>query len=339
MSDVPFSGCSLTGAVHAYWQIPSSESQLSYLFLSLLLVGTLAFYIRQPGLVLPLAFGLHLAWEKYRSSTTALSTSLAYGAAGLLLSAGLLISWEWGVQPALGLEENFKSDGQNYLSLLLESPIAFTITWALRMVKSFVYISLFTLPLLPWMWKQEQFRRLWTQGYWRWGILLLSLLLIITAHWAGKPFPFGGNILYNLGLGPELLADAYTLQLGNTPSLPQWVMDLLHGGAVVWGLSLAMVFFTSYRDQAAPWRSFLQWWLVLSTLYLSLMAITSYYDRYVLLPLALLIPLLVALLPETSWQGETSPGYVGYRHYFWSHSSVCWPRTTTWPGTGLASRP
>ncbi len=297
MSDVPFLVVALW-SIWAYWRF--HESGKTTLLAAALFLAFLAFYIRQPGLVLPLAFGLHHAWHGWSLTKSPPRLTLVWPVLlGLACSALFLLSWELGVKPGLQLDENFKSDAQNYLALLFSSPSSFFLTWALRMVKSFIYLSFFTLPLLPFFWRLTNFRSIWSKGSIRWLIIVISAGLVITAHWAGKPFPFGGNIFFNFGLGPELLADAYTLKLGHTPHLPQFILDILHFLAASWGLSLLYFVYNHYRRLARRQQSFLQCWIIVSGLYLSLMAITSYYDRYVLLPLALLLPFLISLLQST----------------------------------------
>ena len=122
------------------------------------------------------------------------------------------------------------------------------------------------------------------------GLLFLYLLQI------GKIFPFGGNILYNFGLGPELLADVYTLQLENTPSLP---IELMYGFNMIgqlWISFILLMLVLEWRHMTSRQQQTLMLLLLLNGIYLPLMSITAYFDRYILLPIASLFIVLAPFL-------------------------------------------
>lgn len=286
MSDVPFAFVSIA-AILCYWNYV--ENNQKYWLLMALVLSVLSFYIRQPGMVLPAVFGLHYWWTKGRSHRQLLPMFLLF-----VFAIVLLLSWEQWVKPSLGLSDNFKSDMTTYLLLMQEAPLSFFKTLFLRLLKSFTYLGLFSLPLAPFIWPRNL--------DWKKGALIgvMSLFLVIAAYIVGKVFPFGGNIFYNLGLGPELLADVYTLGLKNTPSLSLAAMCFLHYLSIFWAFVLVFFLVDRWPLMTVNQRSFLQLWLILSVLYFPLMSITSYYDRYVLLPLLLLWPILLIHVNSSS---------------------------------------
>jgi hypothetical protein len=293
MSDVPFAVFALAATV-AYWQFFRGE-QWGYGLLSLVLAA-LAFYVRQPGMVLPVAFGLHYGWQ-HRSR----------GQSGRLIAAGgvfyglfLLVSWEVVVKPALGLAPHMKSDMYRYLGQLSTTPVAFAKSMGLRQIKNIVYLGLFSIPLLPWL-RVKLPRREW------WILAGLSAGFVVLAHLAGKPFPFGGNIFYNWGLGPELLVDTYTLGLANTPQMPQWILDVLHFLATATMLIIGRSLWLRWGALTERDRAYWRLWLAVALCYFPLMAITSYYDRYVLFPLWLWWPAVLSLAVVVKGDLELNP--------------------------------
>lgn len=303
MSDVPFMAVSLA-AVYAY-MLHVERSRPVCLALALAL-SVIAFFIRQPGVLLPVAMGLH-QWQlkKNAQGMFFMLATAGFGAALYLLWGGVL-------KPALGLEDNFKTDELAYLQTALTNPAGFVATLGLRLLKSWVYLSFFSLPLLAYSLRSRIPAWVWAAS------LLLALALVGASHIAGKPFPFGGNIFFNLGLGPELLADTYTLGLANTPHWPHRAMDVLHALAVVHGFVLGYAVAVSWRHWGPLLKAYALFWVTFSIPYFMLMGINSYYDRYVLLPLALLWPLVASLGPPSSaaQQPKTS-GSWRWRYLRW----------------------
>ena len=281
MTDVPFAFLAIA-AVMCYWKF--TENRRIRWFALALILSVLAFYIRQPGLVLPVAFGLHYV------ITNSGGKRFAVLLGTLIFSIVLYTSWEYGLKYQLQLEDNLKSDSTRFLSELWESPLVFLKTMGLRFVKSVTYLGFFCAALLPFIWRHKLKKN---QVY---GALFLSAVIVVIGHMADKVFPFGGNIFYNFGLGPELLTDTYTYGLANTPQLPGFVMDVLNVISLFSAFIIALQIRFSWKQWEPNCRSYLVLWACLVLLYLPLMSITSYYDRYILMPLLLLLPLIAGLV-------------------------------------------
>jgi hypothetical protein len=303
MSDVPFMAVALA-AVYAY-MLYLDRHQTGYLVAAWIL-SALAFFIRQPGVLLPVAMGIHqLLLGKNTRSMFFMLGMAGFGAALYLLWSGVL-------KPGLGLEDNFKTDELAYLQTALSNPLGFVATLGLRLLKSWVYLGFFSLPMLAYSLRNRIPARVWGAA------LALATALVGASHLAGKPFPFGGNIFFNLGLGPELLVDTYTLGLANTPGWPHWTMDVLHALAVVHGVVLGYGIAVRWRQWTPLLRAYAWFWLVFSVPYFMLMGINSYYDRYVLLPLVMLWPLITMLGPPlAAGESAASAGRGWYRYLRW----------------------
>ncbi|RMF31348.1 MAG: hypothetical protein D6765_01900 [Bacteroidetes bacterium] len=285
MTDVPFLAILLAGFWFALCYLENGRL-LSLTFA--ILAGVAAFLIRQPGiLLLPALAGVLLMRSPRRFQTLVTAGAL------LLLTAGVLLGFEWLKESTPALQAFYVPADEQYLKLLFAQPLPFAETLLKRALKSAIYLGLFAWPLLPLMdWRPR----------WGWAVSGLGGAALLTGALvaAGYVFPFGGNVLFNFGLGPELLTDVYTLELPNTPALPSWAMVGLQWAGTVGAFGLLGLVPHWWR-QATPLQQraglFL---LAFSLLYLPLMSVTSFFDRY-LLPLIAAVLLLMS--PRLRWKG------------------------------------
>lgn len=89
--------------------------------------------------------------------------------------------------------------------------------------------------------------------------------------------------MYNFGLGSELLKNTYTLEMVNTPRLPMWVMYLFNFIGQIVGCWIMILIVKTYRSISVLQKKFFQFFFLVNAIYLPLMSITSFYDRYLLL--------------------------------------------------------
>ncbi len=283
MTDVPFLALVL-GSLFLFWQYFTEDRPFA--LAGAIVAAAAAFFVRQPGLLLLPAFAVLLAAERR-----------AWGrAAVLLISAFVLyLSWEQAVKPMLGIANNYVPVGDRYLGALADEPVAFFLDIFRRLVRSAIYLGFFSLPLLPFLWRSFQQKKLFRPVY-LWPLLAGNLLLFFFLIRIGKTFPFGGNILYNWGLGPELLADVYTFGLANTPRLPAAVMLVLQFLSQLSASWLLLLLLRGYSSFSAAHRQLIWLLVFFNALYLPLMSITSFFDRYLLPCLASLFIALAPLL-------------------------------------------
>ncbi len=291
MTDVPFLAAVLL-ALLAFQRFIAKE-ELRWL-LAACLLSVAAYLIRQPGIVLLPAFGLWRIWDRRGSGgSIALAFLLTASAAGAYLG------YEKLAKPWLGISGNFVPVSSLYLETILAAPLSYAEELARKFLKTGIYLGFFGLPLLPFLWE-----RIRQSGLWRWRAALpllgANLGLLAALHHTGKIFPFGGNILYNFGLGPELLADVYTLGLPNTPRLPEWALYVLNLISQLSATILLWIAIAGWKGLRPEQHRFLGFLLLANLLYLPAMSITSFFDRYILLVIASALLLLLphARLPE-----------------------------------------
>ena len=214
MTDVPFLTLALL-SVHCFL-IYLKKNNTGWL-LGALLSAIGSFLIRQPGIVLPIAFAIFLILDRR-----------AWRLAGVLAGIAVLtyFSYENLGKPYLGITENYVSVSSKFVDAFFENPLNFALELIKKVLKTFIYIGFFALPLLPYLWSRLRSLGLFSQRIFV-IVFLANAALFFFLLFIGKTFPFGGNILYNFGLGPELLADVYTLGLPNTQKLPGWIMLVL----------------------------------------------------------------------------------------------------------------
>jgi len=253
-----------------------------------------AYLIRQPGIVLLPAFGLWRVWNR-RGSRRSIGGALLLTA----LAAAVYIGYEKLAKPWLGISGNFVPVSSLYLGTILSAPLAYAGELLRKFLKTWIYLGFFGLPLLPFLW--EAIRQ---QGLLRWRaalpLLAGNLALLAFLHHIDKIFPFGGNILYNFGLGPELLADVYTFGLPNTPRLPEWIMYALNFISQLSATAMSWVGIRGWKQLSGHQQRFFGFLLLANLLYLPAMSITSFFDRYILPVIAstLLLLLPFARVPE-----------------------------------------
>jgi hypothetical protein len=253
------------------------------------LLSVAAYLIRQPGLVLLPAFGL---WRAIEEKGSRRSIAVALLAAGAAIAVYLI--YERLAKPWLGISGNFVPVSNMYLDTILSAPLAYAAELLRKGLKTWIYLGFFGLPLLPFLGAAFRQSGLWQKST---AIPLISANLALFAFlcYIDKLFPFGGNILYNLGLGPELLADTYTLGLANTPRLPAAAMYAFTLLSQLAATALLWVAIRGWKQLLPGQQRFFNFLLLTNLLYLPAMSITSFFDRYILL---CIVSMLLLLLPH-----------------------------------------
>ena len=275
MTDVPF----LAVVLWAAWAALRFQQQRSGGWLALFAgLSILAYLNRQPGvLLLPALAGWYVLDQRARLH------SWVWLLISLLAAAGIYLGYERLAKPALGIADNFLPVSDQLLGELLADPLHNLSEMARRALKSWVYLGFFSLPLIPFL--LDPIRR---TGILRTRPLLVVLLangVLLAAQYAvGKNFPYGGNILYNWGLGPELLADVYTLGLSR--NTPQYPLPLMVGTGYLSQLSatvLSVLAWQRWRVLQPSHRAFFTFLLLLNAGNFLVMSVTAFFDRYILL--------------------------------------------------------
>lgn len=271
MTDVPFA-CFCLICLLMFWKYIKTEKDIW--IIGLAISSAAAFYIRQPGI---LFLAILIAYLSLNFSKNKVKILLL-----LVFSVLLYLSFDKIIKPMLGEEEAFVPVTQLFFDVFIEKPLPFLLEIVKKTVKTIIYLGFFSLPLLPLLWKNIK----------RTGILRLKFLLPVLLfnigllyflHHINKIFPFGGNILFNLGLGPELLTDIYTLELDNSVKLADYWMYIFNFIGQIAGSLILLFMMKSFSELSDEKRKFFVFVLFLNVLYLPLMSITSFFDRYLLL--------------------------------------------------------
>jgi hypothetical protein len=286
MTDVPFVVIMLLGVL-CYLHFLNQQKSRWLLLAALFSIA--AFLIRQPGILLLPIMGIWGVWE----NRTSIKSWSLFGFL-LLLGVSAYFIYEGAGKSMLGIADNFVPVSGLYFQEVLEQPVGFLLELSKKGIKSWIYAGFFCLPLIPFLWVKIQRLILGHKGI-AFGLLVFNLLLLFYLHHIDKVFPFGGNILYNFGLGPELLVDTYTLQLPNTPQLSPLVFYALNLVSQFSASVLCWLIGSSWRQQSKLQQRFFGFLILLNLLYLPAMSITSFFDRYLLLTIA---SAMLLLLPQ-----------------------------------------
>ncbi len=242
MTDVPFFAFAAAGifCYHRYLRMRRG----GYLAAAMLLTVA-ATLIRQIGFMLPLAFipAYLLANPKRVRHVIAALLPLAVTTAAYLLFKGWFAANQ-------GLPDNF--DGIGRLTRRIDAD--FPAACLMRIGQLINHLGFYLLPLLLAASSWRAFvERLRSFSRWRLvGIGSVSLLLFL-ALWQANANVFGGNILYQVGLGPPLLKDgAYFINLPNRgAALGYFFRALFFLGGLLLILQLVPALFRGFRFTAA----------------------------------------------------------------------------------------
>ncbi|MCB9299028.1 MAG: glycosyltransferase family 39 protein [Lewinellaceae bacterium] len=291
MTDVPFLFFALLSILFYLLFLEKQNWIFRYLGL---LAGLGAFLVRQPGLLIPLSFELafFLTNEKHRKNTLWLFTVLCF----LLL---FYFSVENILKSALGLREYYIPVGSIYISSIFERPAWFLFRIAKYSIMSVFYLGFFFLPFISSVFRTffKEFSPSWL---WAGGGLALNILLIIILGSHGYFFPYGGNILYNLGLGPLLLRDVWVLGMHPLPRIPFLIITFIGMVSQVNGCFLFLLFCQNLFMAWKRKNELLIFSGLLFILYMPLMMVFSFFDRYLLLPFCII--LIFFFFERKSWK-------------------------------------
>lgn len=271
MTDVPFVFSCLI-CLLMFWKYINTEKDTW--IIGLAISSAAAFYIRQPGILFLIVLIAYLSLNLSRNKIRILLL--------IVFSALLYMSFDKIVKPMLGNEEAFVPVTELFIDIFINKPLPFLLEIVKKTIKMVIYLGFFSLPLIPFLW--EKFK---AKGILRIQFLLpllfLNLGLLYFLHHINKIFPFGGNILFNLGLGPELLTDVYTFELENGVKLADFWMYLFNFIGQIAGFLIVFFMVKSFSELSDEKKKFFVFVFFLNAMYLPLMSITSFFDRYLLL--------------------------------------------------------
>jgi hypothetical protein len=303
MTDVPFLLLCLTSIFFYKKYLEKEKTQFRILGGSLAIA---ALFIRQPGVLILIAaeFSIFLIYffdkiKRDDSIATIFRNKKIFGFVFSILS-GMLVYFfiENYLKFWLNTDEYYISVGGEYLNTLKEDPSLFIFQFAKRSLMTVFYMGLFCFPLISIFF--EKIREV--QLHQKWIFIVLVLFNLSVTYLLFKNefiFPFGGNVFYNLGLGPVLLKDIYVLNLPVGFEIPNYIFISL--GFICQILGCYIFLFFGKRIirafQKPLEHKFFLMLVLINILYLGAMMIFSYFDRYLLL---LFVSILVIIYNEKS---------------------------------------
>ena len=301
MTDVPFFTFSMLGIlflVRGRMRRRRAELAVGFLFTGVALL------IRQPAILIPAAFGI--SYLLIRGLTR---SSVTRAAAPTLVAAGVLVGYRRVLAATIGVPSLY---GRPF-DPITESAQGLTQGLALiagRLSVAAVYIGLFLLPFaavvtaLKWQAGPSTGRR--SRVVAMVAVVGVIVAVLIRSH---RLMPLSGNVLFDVGLGPPTLRDTYLLGLRPLPRAPRgvWILataaGVLGAGLIVQqlvaiGLSLARRVMHQRAESDFP--ALLA--LAACALYLGLIAVVGYLDRYLIFVLPLI--LVAIATPDVLGRGQ-----------------------------------
>lgn len=300
MTDVPFAALSAL-SLALFVRVLRTDNRAALLFGYASATGALL--IRQPAVIVPLAFALVYTFvHRLNIRTLALAIFPAAFDLALLFSYPVLLRHTVG-EPASyisaralygGIIHAADADWLHVLSTIGD-----------HLLVEILYLGAFFLPLLIVTTDWSQFRHL---GRLKSGAARVEIVVavvfgaIVLAR--GRLIPMSGNLLFDFGLGPPLLRDTYVLHLRHLTKAPQQFWLVVTVAAVVGGVGLIsriakLVWRFIGAGEAARTEPGIVLVLIVSVTYLLGTAVAtaspefSFFDRYLTFAIAPLAGVLV----------------------------------------------
>jgi Dolichyl-phosphate-mannose-protein mannosyltransferase len=302
MTDIPFFALTI---MSLYFLVRGLNHNRKVEVIIGILLSYLSLFVRQNGIIIPVAFGCAYLVKKGWSKT-----NIAIAFAPTLFGACLQFTYQRWLELTDRASPNFNLQAKGLSEILFSGHIETIIrSLAENTVVALIYVGLFISPLIIPIF-MEEFRALSSarKKIVSFAILMLFTLMIIYPIKKPKIMPMSENILTHFGLGPLTLHDTFILSI-NYPSNPIILKCIWTALTVIGVLSAALLIYyflvniiniikiIKTFQQPETTRTFNQSWLkvlvVLSIgFYFLPMGIVGFFDRYLLV----LIPLSMAVV-------------------------------------------
>jgi hypothetical protein len=304
MTDVPF--LMLAGLSVLLYAKTFSDKRLTWRLIGInCALAVFTCLSRQTGIVLPIGFLLAVAtaghaWGERNRLFASLKAALP-ALAGIAATSGFQI---W-LSNTVGTLHSYRVERAWIEQLLQKGPTYVAEHCAMNFIVICIYLGTFLFPLMIMLYprfvaalngKERKFALIMFGE----PLILLGLGLVLT-H---SKMPLGDNILFDLGLGPLLLGGQQPLEAwGKGPEI-FWVLVTVCGVA---GASAMISILVIVLSRLIGKRAFTRFdadatntamLLFTSLIYIALIAFRGFFDRYLLFPLLLLLPVFWCWLPE-----------------------------------------
>jgi dolichyl-phosphate-mannose-protein mannosyltransferase len=307
MTDVPFYAVSMI-AVLAYIRAIKNDS-VKWVIIATI-AACIAILIRQVGLVIPVAFALTIIYKDGLKYKTILKAFLP-----VLAAIAVYVLYLKLMQATIGLPGVHDYKFKELIAIITHPTIGNVIHTLKRSVGCMIYLGLFCLPFLF----VNTIKRFKAAGkkqriIFFASIFVISCLLTVFLILKKTLMPIYGNIIYDFGLGPALLYDTYVLELPNlTKASPIfWIIvtavSVLSGAVLIDSLIFSAI--NLVKSDKTPDRTEVKYpavfAIITGILYFAPLAITSYFDRYLIFLIPLVMIFIFAGTNTVSATGKTS---------------------------------
>jgi hypothetical protein len=317
MSDITFASLAIFALLFLYLGVKKSSTAWVIAGLILVLGSILT---RQIGVVILLAF-LVTCWLH--------PLGLGLGRRKMLLLGLVLVLLPWlSYETLLSLKGSTPLTHHQLIYDLLNTPkekgfLGYIIyIFSNLFLFALAYVGLFVAPLLIGRVLFYLRRRYFQYILIVFAIFVILFELAIVTDLIHPPIIFPRNTIHNFGIGPILLKDTYILKIPRTPVISRPVYYLIVSGAVL----ALIVILTLFLDYVRKWfqagfppeaqeNSFLVSLVLLaSLLYVGIITLTNFHDRY-LIPMLIFLVIFLVLDYSTLLQGtnafwKITPGFV-----------------------------
>lgn len=300
MTDVPFAAICV---IATYFFIEYLRKQNILFLIIATLFSLIALFIRQLGLLLPLTFAITYLLTHQISRKAIIKVLFP-----IILSALLLLIFNYWLKNTGRMTEYYEKVG-GLSSFIEQSKMPFVLyftdgLWRMGIILK--YCAIFLSPLLiiiapKVIWNMIKDRKL---------IPIIISGIITIAFFIGYPdkVVLVGNVFYNLGLGPKLLKDTYLIGTNVSPELNTHYLTLISVIGTILLFILLVLLLNSFielikniiKKEICIKVKLLVYSYVLLILYSGFLFISiSFFDRYLMISLILILIILIASYGDT----------------------------------------
>jgi Dolichyl-phosphate-mannose-protein mannosyltransferase len=342
MTDVPFT---VTALLAVLFFTRSFRTDAPFDVLAGFAFATVVVLIRQPGIVVPIAYaiGFFVKWGWTRRTVThaiiptaAVLSVVALYPVVVKATVGLPATFVGANGLLDGLRRSAAHDSLSVPKAILD-----------RLWMQLIYVGLFVFPLAP-LAAAALWGRLPARPDRRQLIGITALLAAIGATLLvrGELMPLSGNVLFDLGLGPLLLRDTYLLSLPHFPTAPQAFWVLVTAAAAAGAAMLIACLWSTRRTALASRLEGsgkrdvrLLFVLLVGLVYAAGVAVStaspeySFFDRYVVFLLVPAVVVVTRAAPASNRRGTVAlaaaivlVGLYGLFSVTQTHDYLAWNR-------------